>query len=87
MRGDRKLMANNIKGITVELGGDTTKLSAALKDVNKTSGDLSKELRQINTQLKFDPGNVDLLRQKQDVLKQSTEALREKQATLKNALE
>ena len=58
-------IASRIKGITVEIGGDTTKLGKALDNVNKKSGELSKELGQINQLLKMDPGNADLLAQKQ----------------------
>jgi phage-related minor tail protein len=80
-------MANNIKGITIEIGGDTGPLSTALKGVNKTAGDLQSELKEVNKQLKFDPKNTDLLKQKEDLLKQSTQALEEKQKTLKTAVE
>ena len=41
-------MTGNIRGITIEIGGDTTTLQKALKDVNKHSRDLSKELREID---------------------------------------
>ena len=61
-------MAADIKGITVEIGGDTTKLGKALADVNKKTKSLSSELGQINKLLKLDPGNADLLAQKQKVL-------------------
>lgn len=80
-------MANNIKGITVEIGGNTGPLTSALKDVNKTAGDLQGELNQVNRQLKFDPKNVDLLRQKEELTSQTTQALKEKQAILKEAVE
>lgn len=79
-------MGNNIKGITVEIGGDTGPLNTALKGVNKTAGDLQNELKEVNRQLKFDPKNTDLLRQKEDLLKQSTQVLEEKQAMLKEAV-
>ena len=85
--GSGEIMANNIKGITVEIGGNTGPLSTALKSVNKTAGELQNELKEVNKQLKFDPKNTDLLKQKQDLLKQSTDALREKQAALKGAVE
>lgn len=62
------MATKNIKGLTVEIGGDTTKLGKALEDVNKKSRDLSSELGQINKLLKMDPGNADLLAQKQKVL-------------------
>ena len=44
-------MANNIKGITIEIGGDTTKLDSALKGVDSKTRSLSQELKQINKQL------------------------------------
>lgn len=80
-------MGNNIKGITIELGGNTGPLTSALKDVNKTAGDLQSELREVNKQLKFDPKNTVLATQKLDLLKQSAQTLEEKQKTLKTAVE
>lgn len=78
-------MANTIKGLTVEIGGDTTKLGEALEDVNKKSRNLSSELRQINKLLKMDPGNAELLAQKQEVLAEAVETTSKKLATLKEA--
>lgn len=78
-------MAGNIKGITIELNGDTTKLDKALKDVNKTSRDLNKELREIDKSLKFNPGNTELLTQKQRALATAVENTKKKLDTLKNA--
>ena len=63
-------MAGNIKGITIEFMGDTTKLDKALRDVRKSTKDIDSELRKVNQSLKFNPGNVDLLRQKQELLSQ-----------------
>lgn len=63
-------MAGNIKGITIEFNGDTTKLDKALRDVRKSTKDIDSELKQVNRSLKFNPGNVDLLRQKQTLLNQ-----------------
>lgn len=74
-----------IKGLTVEIGGDTTKLGKALENVNKKSQDLSTELGDINRLLKFDPGNADLLAQKQKVLAAAVENTKEKLDTLKKA--
>lgn len=79
------MAANKIKGLTVEIGGDTTKLGKALEDVNKKSRDLSGELGEINKLLKFDPGNADLLAQKQKVLAEQIETTAEKLDTLKEA--
>ena len=64
--------ANRIKGITVEIGGDTTKLSDALKNVNKL--------------LKLDPGNADLLVQKQKYLSEAISDTKEKLKQEQNAL-
>ena len=78
-------MANNIKGLTVEIGGDTTKLGQALEDVNKKSRDLSSELGQVNRMLKLDPGNTDLLAQKQQILAEAVANTAKKLDTLKEA--
>ena len=79
-------MANNkIKGLTVEIGGDTTKLGQALESVNKKSGDLSSELGEINRLLKFNPDSTDLLAQKQKVLADIIENTSDKLKTLKEA--
>ena len=78
-------MSNNIKGITIELGGNTGPLSAALKDTEKTSRSLQGELKQVNKQLKFDTNNVTLVKQKQDLLNESIANTKEKLDTLKTA--
>jgi len=57
-------MAGSIKGIIVEIGGDTSGLQKALKSVNSATASLSKELRGINSLLKLDPHNTELLSQK-----------------------
>lgn len=61
-------MAGTIKGIIVEIGGDTSALQKALSKVNSATSSLSKELRGINSLLKLDPSNTELLSQKQEVL-------------------
>lgn len=78
-------MAGNLKGLIIELGGDSTKLDDALQSVNKRSRDLSKELGQINKLLKMDPGNADLLAQKQAVLAEAVENTSKKLETLREA--
>lgn len=79
-------MANNkIKGLTVEIGGDTTKLSKALADVDKRGRDLSTELKEINKLLKLDPGNTTLVAQKQEVLAKAIAATSEKLEKLREA--
>ncbi len=64
-------MASNIKGITIEIGGNTTKLQDALKGVNKQIYSLNSDLKNLNQALKLDPKNTELLAQKQDVLRRS----------------
>ncbi|MDQ1233351.1 phage-related minor tail protein [Paenibacillus sp. SORGH_AS306] len=64
-------MADNIKGINVVIGADTTQLSAALSDVNKKSKSLQSELKDVERLLKFEPGNADLIAQKQQILTDS----------------
>lgn len=76
---------SKIKGLTVEIGGDTTKLGKALEDVNKKSRDLSSELGQVNRLLKFDPGNADLVAQKQKILAEAVSNTKSKLDTLKEA--
>lgn len=78
---------NNIKGITVEIGGDVGPLNNALKGVNKTSRDLQNELREINKELKFNPSNTELLTQKQTVLAKQIANTKEKLTALKEAQE
>ena len=63
-------MAGNIKGITIEFQGDTTKLDKALRQIKNSTKDIDNELRQVNKALKFNPTSVELWRQKQDLLKQ-----------------
>lgn len=76
---------NQIKGLTVEIGGDTTNLGKALESVNKKSSDLSAELGEINKLLKFDPDNAELLSQKQKVLADAVTNTSEKLEKLKEA--
>lgn len=77
-------MAGNIKGITIEFQGDTTKLDKALRDVRKSTKDIDSELRKVNNSLKFNPGNVDLLRQKQTLLNQKIEQTENNLKDLRN---
>ena len=77
-------MASKIQGITVEIGGDTTKLGNALQSVNDKAKSLQSELKGVNTLLKMDPTNVTLLKQKQDLLNKSIAECREKLNVLKS---
>jgi hypothetical protein len=71
-------LADRIKGITVEIGGDTQGLSKALKDVNSTTFSLQRELKDVQRLLKFDPTNTELLAQQQQILGQQVESTEEK---------
>lgn len=64
-------MPEKIKGITIEIGGDTTGLKKAISSLNKDINSTQKELNQVNRLLKIDPGNTELLRQKQELLTKS----------------
>lgn len=78
-------MADRIKGITIEIGGDTTGLSAALSGVNKQISATQKELRDVERLLKLDPKNTELVAQKQRALANEIAAVREKLQGLKDA--
>ena len=78
-------MAGRIKGITIEIGGDTTQLQKALQGVNKSLKDTQKQLNDVNKLLKLDPKNTELLRQKQELLSKAIGDTEEKLAKLKEA--
>lgn len=78
-------MANRIKGITVEIGGDTIKLQTALKGVNGQIKNTQSALKDVEKLLKLDPTNTTLLAQKQKLLTQAIGETKEKLATLKTA--
>ena len=78
-------MATKIKGISIEIGGDTTLLQKSMADVNKSSRDLKSELRDVEKLLKLDPGNVELVAQKQKILSDSIETTSSKLEQLKEA--
>ena len=76
-------MAGNIKGITIEFQGDTSKLDKALRNVSNSARGIDKELRQVDKALKFNPTSVDLWRQKQTLLTQKINETRTKLDLLK----
>ena len=78
-------MAGSVKGLVVQIGGDTSGLQKALTNVNKTVRSLGTELNAINKQLKFDPKNTELLSQKQQVLGEKIRDTSTKLETLKQA--
>lgn len=80
-------MANRIKGITVEINGDTTKLSKALEGVNKNIRSTQSQLKDVEKLLRLDPSNTELLSQKQKLLADTVSSTKEKLETLKTAAE
>ncbi|MEQ3598594.1 hypothetical protein ABNG30_17030 [Bacillus thuringiensis] len=79
------MAGGKIKGITIEIGGNTQPLQNALKDVNKQSDSLATELKEVERLLKFNPGNVEALAQKQQLLTQQIENTTQKLDKLKEA--
>lgn len=80
-------MAGSVKGIIVEIGGDTSALQKALSKVNSATSSLSRELRGVNSLLKLDPKNTELLKQKQDILNKSVETTQNKLEELRKIKE
>lgn len=78
-------MADRVKGITIEIGGDTTKLSTSLKNVDKEIKNTQTELRDVEKLLKVDPTNIELLAQKEQLLAKNVELVSSKLETLKDA--
>ena len=81
------MAANRIKGITVEIGGDTTKLQTALKGVNTEIRNTQSQLKDVEKLLKLDPGNTELMAQKHRLLGDAVQETKEKLETLKTAAE
>ena len=78
-------MANRIKGITIEIGGDTTKLDKALRTTDVELAKVQKDLRDVERLLKLDPTNVELLAQKQRLLAQQSELAAKRLDTMETA--
>lgn len=79
------MASGKIKGITIVFDGDTTKLGKALKDIDSKTRNLDKELGQVNKALKFNPTNVDLWRQKQQLLNEKVTETKNRLDLLKRA--
>ena len=78
-------MASRVKGITIQIGGDTTGLDKALQGVNRQIRDTQKELKDVERLLKMDPGNTELLAQKEKLLAGAVEETKEKLRQLQEA--
>ena len=81
------MAASRIKGITIEIGGDTTKLQTALKGVNTEIRNTQAQLKDVEKLLKLDPANTELLAQKHRLLGDAVKETKEKLETLKTAAE
>nr|DAW66682.1 MAG TPA: Minor tail protein [Caudoviricetes sp.] len=79
------MASSKIKGLTIEIGGDTSKFEKSLGKAESASAKLSKELKGVNSLLKLDPSNVELLKQKQDILRESIAATEDKLKLLNDA--
>lgn len=81
------MASKKLKGITIEIDGNTTPLSDSLKDVNRNLYSVQNELKQVDNLLKFDPGNAELAAQKQTLLADAITETTEKLKTLRTAKE
>ena len=79
------MASSRIKGITIDIGGNTQKLQDALKGVDKQIYGLNADLKDLNKALKLDPSNTELLAQKQDVLSRNIKNATDKLNALKEA--
>ncbi len=79
-------MAQKIRGVTVEIGGDSTGLQKSLKEVNSAINSTAKQLRDVNNLLKLDPSNTELLKQKQTLLANEISEVKKKIEEEKAAL-
>lgn len=81
------MAGNKIRGVTIEIGGDTSKLSQSLREVDSNLKSTQKQLSDVNRLLKLDPKNTELLRQKQELLNKSLEDSKKKVENLKQVQE
>ena len=79
------MASNRIKGITIEIGGDTTGLDKALKETNKEISNTQSNLKDVERLLKLDPSNTELLEQRQRLLADAVQETKNKLDSLKNA--
>jgi phage-related minor tail protein len=80
------MASGRVKGITVEIDGDTTGLQDALKNVDSSLKNTQAQLKDVNKLLKMDPHNTERLRQKQELLSKAAKDVKDKLATEKEAL-
>ena len=80
-------MAQRIKGITIDIDGNSSGLEKSLKAIDVSLRDTQSKLKDVNKLLKLDPSNVDLLRQKQDYLNKAVDDTKKREEELKKALQ
>lgn len=80
-------MANRLKGLTIEIKGETVQLTESLKKVDTTLKDTQTQLKDVNKLLKLDPSNIELLKQKHDLLGTAVKNTKARQEELKKALD
>ena len=80
-------MADKIKGITVQIGGDTAPLSKALKGIDQEIRGTQSNLKEVNKLLKLDPSSTNLLKEKQKLLANQISDTTKKLDALKQAQE
>lgn len=78
------MASSRLRGITIEINGDTTRLDASLADVNRQAGSLQHELSEVNRLLRVDPGNTELLAQQQELYNQQLDNSREQLERLRS---
>lgn len=81
------MASGRIKGITIEIGGDTTELQKSLKKVDSTLRDTQSQLKDVNKLLKMDPTNTELLRQKHELLGKAVNETKDRLKQLNQAME
>lgn len=79
------MASRDLKGLTIEIGGDVSNLTTALGDVDRELSNLQSNLRTVNSALKLDPGNVDALAQRQELLNEAVETTAQRLETLREA--
>lgn len=79
------MASGRIKGLTIEINGDSTKLTKALSEVDKSLKQTQTNLKDVDKLLKLDPGNVELLRQKQQLLTDAISQTKDRLSQLKDA--
>lgn len=79
------MASGRIRGLTIEIGGDTTKLTDSLKSIDKELSNTQKDLKDIDKLLKLDPKNTDLLKQKQEQLGKAVKLSKERVQQLEEA--